>query len=107
MMRIGLVIAVCVALSACASTPSVQLPAAPPPGEPGDLFGLGPSQIRTAFGAPAFKRHDGNAQMWRYDGQTCKAFVFFNKVHGTSAVRHVETIPRGQTIAADLNCLYA
>lgn len=105
MMRIGFIAAAVLVLAACASTPSAKLPAAPPPGEPGELFGLAPAQIRTAFGAPAFKRNDGNAQMWRYDGRGCKAFVFFNKAGGTPAVSHVETLPRGRTIAADLNCL--
>lgn len=107
MKRIGFIAAACFVLAACASAPSTELPAAPPPGEPAEFFGLAPAQIRTAFGTPGFKRHDGDAQMWRYDGQACKAFVFFNKKDGAQAVRHVETIPRGQTIAADLNCLKA
>jgi hypothetical protein len=45
--------------------------------------------------------------MWRYDGAACKAFFFLYGVPGTEQVRHVETLPRGQTDAADDGCLNA
>ena len=109
------IILLCAGLAACAMprqgqivqqpTPRVSLPAAPPPGEPGDLAGLQPAQLRVLMGDPAFIRKDGPAEMWRYDGPNCKAF-FFLYPYGTSLlVRHVETLPRGRDIAADQTCL--
>ena len=99
----------CAFLAACASapkeTPNVSLPPAPPPGEPADLAGMEASALRVAFGAPAFVRKDGPAEMWRYDGAGCKAFFFLYTNGSPLAVRHVETVPRGSEMAADANCL--
>ena len=105
----------CSALAACASTrpaatvpqqaPRVALPPAPPKGEPGDIAGLGATQLREAFGAPAFVRKDGTAEMWRYDSASCKAFFFLYPYGSALLVRHVETLPRGQVMAADESCL--
>jgi hypothetical protein len=59
------------------------------------------------FGLPALVRHDGNAQIWRFDAPGCKAFFFLYSRDGITAVWHVETAPRGANIAADENCLNA
>ena len=108
------IVLACAALGACATTPrqtatapTVALPPAPPPGEPVGIVGLTDAQVRLAFGAPAFVRKDGNDQMWRYDGAACKAFFFLYPQSGTPQVRHVETVPRGRDIAADISCLDA
>ncbi len=114
-MRPLAVIALCAMLAACVTArppqivqqppPRVALPPAPPPGEPGDLAGLQPEQLRILMGNPALIRKDGPAEMWRYDGPGCKAF-FFLYPYGTSLlVRHVETLPRGHDMAADQVCL--
>jgi hypothetical protein len=105
----------CSALAACAGNmpaPSVQqqapriaLPPAPPPGEPADLAGLQSTQLRVAFGAPAFVRKDGNVEIWRYDSASCKAFFFLYPYGDALLVRHVETLPRGSEMAADETCL--
>jgi hypothetical protein len=104
----------CSALAACAGkqvatvqqqAPRVALPPAPPPGEPADLAGLGATQLRVAFGAPAFVRKDGTAEIWRYDSSTCKVFFFLYPYGNAMLVRHVETLPRGNKIAADESCL--
>jgi hypothetical protein len=101
----------CAVLGACASpppkeTPSVALPAGPPPGEPAWITSMDSQGLRTAFGQPAFVRKDSGSEMWRYDGAACKAFFFlYPGVSGSTIVRHVETLPRGATIAADENCL--
>jgi hypothetical protein len=59
--------------------------------------------LQAAFGKPAFVRQDGATQMWRYDGNSCRAFFF---LYGApAAVRHVETLPHGKTEAADMDCL--
>ncbi len=104
------------ALVACASPPQaplpvsqqVALPPAPPPGEPAGIVGLEETQLRAAFGQPAFIRKDGTAEMWRYDSPGCKAFFFlYPAVSNALAVRHVETLPRGADMAADTGCLAA
>jgi hypothetical protein len=96
-------------VAACAAPQAnkVALPAAPPPGEPGNLAGMDAAGIKTAFGAPQFVRKDGTAEIWRYDSASCKAF-FFLYPNGTSmAVRHVETTPHSANEAADSACLQA
>ncbi len=107
---------VCVALfglacAGCANAPQTPtmnaLPPAPPKGEPGGLTGMAPAQLRVAFGRPAFVRKDGAAEMWRYDGQSCKAFFFLYPDGSGMAVRHVETVPRTPDKAADPACLKA
>jgi hypothetical protein len=85
----------------------VALPAAPLPGEPAGIAGLDATQLRVAFGAPSFIRQDGTAQLWRYDGGGCKAFFFLYPDGNSLSVRHVETLPRGQQMAADTSCLNA
>ncbi len=103
---------VCTCLGACAGQkpappPEAALTPAPPPGEPADLAGIAPEQLKVAFGEPSFVRKDAGAEMWRYDGAGCKAFFFLYPSGATLAVRHVETLPRGQAMAADIACLDA
>ena len=110
MRRILISICVCGALCACAAPrqpqpPSVALPSAPPPGEPAGAAGLQADALRVAYGAPAFVRKEGSFEMWRYDGASCKAFFFLYPDGGRLAVRHVETVPRGEAMAADPRCL--
>jgi hypothetical protein len=100
----------CAALCACAAVPppvvpKVALPAAPAPGEPAGVVGLDADAVRVAFGSPAFVRKDGSTEMWRYDNPSCKAFFFLYAGGASLSVRHVETVPRGQDIAADPACL--
>ena len=92
-------------LAACESTG--RLPSGPRAGEPAGIVGLNQVQLKSLFGAPAFERQDGAARLWRYDGAACKAFFFFQNDGGKLAVRHVETVPRGSSIAADITCLDA
>lgn len=114
-MRSLAVVFVCLLLAACATRPlqpppqpppaRVAVPPAPPPGEPPDIAGLHSTQLRELFGAPAFVRKEGTAEMWRYDGSGCKAFFFLYPFADALLVRHVETLPRGRDIAADEQCL--
>jgi hypothetical protein len=96
-------------VAACASRHEQQalVAPAPPAGEPADIAGLAPANVRAEFGAPSFVRKDGTAQLWRYDGQSCRAFFFFYDQNGVQAVKHVETLPRGAAMAADTTCLDA
>jgi hypothetical protein len=81
------------------------IPPAPPRGEPGQYLNMPASGLQAAFGKPAFVRKDGATEMWRYDGQSCRAFFF---LYGSPLmVRHVETLPRGAQNAADMACLTA
>lgn len=90
-----------------APPPAVALPPPPPSGEPSGLAGIDANALRVAFGAPAFVRKDGTAELWRYDGASCKAFFFLYPDGSALTVRHVETLPRGHDIAADAACLTA
>lgn len=115
-MRKSATLLLCSALAACAGNsrqvasvpqpaPRVALPPAPPKGEPSDLAGLGANQLRVAFGTPAFVRKDSGAEIWRYDSSSCKAFFFLYPYGTAMLVRHVETLPRGNIMAADETCL--
>jgi hypothetical protein len=105
------VILFCALAAACAApratTGTVKLPDAPHEGEPAGTTGLNEAALRASFGPPAFVRRDGTAQIWRFDAATCKAFFFLYSKDGNTAVWHVETNPRGPSIAADENCLSA
>ena len=109
MKRIALVFLTCAALAGCATKPPlrVNLPPAPPSGEPVGTTGMREADLRATFGAPAFVRRDGTTQIWRFDGVNCKAFFFLYSRDNQTAVWHVETMPRGNAIAADPNCLNA
>lgn len=88
-----------------APPPSSAIPPAPPRGEPGQYLNMPASDLQAAFGKPAFVRRDGATEMWRYDGQTCRAIFF---LYGTPlTVRHVETLPHAAQNAADMDCLIA
>jgi hypothetical protein len=88
-------------------TPTIPIPAAPPRGEPEGFVNLPAAQLRAAFGTPAFMRHDGASEMWRYDGAACRAFFFLYGEGNSRIVRHVETLPRDADSAADPACLTA
>jgi len=107
MTRLACVLLICTALAGCATQPvrHAVLPPAPPAGEPAGTTGMHEADLRAAFGTPALVRHDGTAQIWRFDGASCKAFFFLYSRDGETAVWHVETNPRGVGIAADENCL--
>jgi len=115
MLKRSYVFVLALALAACAAPQRAQpplpaqvsLPPAPPPGEPPELVGLQEGQLRAAFGSPAFIRKDGAVQMWRYDSASCKAFFFLYPASNALAVRHIETLPRGTSMAADAACLAA
>ena len=85
--------------------PSAAIPPAPPRGEPELYLNMAGSGLQSVFGRPAFVRKDGATEMWRYDGQACRAFFFLYGAPLT--VRHVETLPHGAQNAADMGCLTA
>jgi len=111
---IGIVVP-CALLAGCATSPSpkppassaheVIVPAPPPAGEPADLAGLRSTQLREIFGAPNFVRKEGSMELWRYDAAACKAFFFLYPYGESLLVKHVETLPRGSSRAADQTCL--
>ncbi len=101
---IALLAAGCAATAPGPQTSAV-IPAAPPRGEPALYINMQSANLQAAFGRPAFVRKDGATEMWRYDGEACRAFFF---LYGAPlAVRHVETLPHGAQSAADSGCLTA
>ena len=108
-MRTSIAVTICLLLGACATPPPPAAPLPPPPpiGEPGDAMGLTASQVRTEFGKPSFVRTENGSEIWRYDGVQCRAFFFLYPKGDSLGVRHVETLPHGKEIAADLSCLAA
>lgn len=111
MRKLATLLMLCTALASCVTRPAapaqVRLPEAPPAGEPAGTTGLHEADLRAAFGLPALVRHDGTAQIWRFDGANCRAYFFLYTRDGATAVWHVETIPHGVNIAADQSCLNA
>jgi hypothetical protein len=106
MKRIAFVIVSALVLAACAGAPTARLPDAPPAGEPAGYAGIDSGQVRVAMGNPVFTRKEGaGIEMWRYDGQGCKAFFFLYPKGAALSVQHVETIPRPQDASADVGCL--
>ncbi len=99
----------CAGLAACASQPrqTALIPPSAPTGEPAGIAGLAALQVKATFGEPSFVRKDGVSEVWRYDGQTCRAFFFLYPSGDGKVVRHVETLPRGTQMAADATCLDA
>ncbi len=92
-------------LPQAALEPTVPLPPPPPKGEPQGFAGIDAARLTALAGTPAFTRKDGATEMWRYDAGACRVFFFFT---GTPArVQHIETMPRGQSAAADSECLSA
>jgi hypothetical protein len=71
------------------------------------VAGLTAEAIRVTYGAPDFVRKDRTTEMWRYDSPSCRAFFFLYASGSAETVRHVETLPRGATMAADQICLDA
>jgi hypothetical protein len=113
MVRPLALLALALMLTACAAKPAAPPPIAPqtsiPPsparGEPSQYLNMAAPGLEAALGHPNFVRQDGLIQMWRYDGQACRAFFF---LYGQPlSVRHVETLPHGQESAADSACLTA
>ncbi|GAA0587875.1 hypothetical protein [Rhizomicrobium electricum] len=103
-----LAIALVLLLGACTTTPQparTPLPASPPAGEPRELIGLTGPQLQAMLGRAAFSRRENGSELWRYDSPQCRAFFFLYAEGGTTRVRHVETVPRGRTMAADPGCL--
>lgn len=110
MRRLACLMTLALALAGCGTTQTqapntAAIPPAPPRGEPSQYINLDGVALQAAFGKPAFVRHDGVTEMWRYDGAACRAFFF---LYGAPlAVRHVETLPHGKDLAADRGCLAA
>ncbi len=105
-LSLALLAAACAAKTPVPHTASATaIPSAPPRGEPSLYMNMPGTALQAGFGHPAFVRKDGATEMWRYDGEACRAFFF---LYGTPlAVRHVETLPHGVQSAADSACLPA
>lgn len=112
MIRHGFILSLALLAAGCAakvvqqpSAPVSGIAPAPARGEPTAYVNMQAMALQAILGKPAFVRKDGATEMWRYDGQTCRAFFF---LYGSPLmVRHVETLPHGGQTAADTACLMA
>ena len=113
-----ILIAALFVLAGCAAKPgavpsavpvaaAVPLPPPPPKGEVTGVTSLNATSLRDTYGVPSFVRKDNGAEIWRYDGPSCRAFFFLYTDGAQQVVRHAETLPRGADIAADATCLAA
>src|SRR5689334_24144579 len=77
MKKLAVLLMACCVAAGCATKPAppprVALPPAPPPGEPAGTTGLREADLRATFGMPALVRHDGAAQIWRFDAPDRKS----------------------------------
>ncbi len=93
----------CLVLAAC-TAPGTR---GPGPVDTSGLTGMSDAQVKAAFGTPSFVRKDGTAQIWRYDGASCRAFFFLYANGNALSVSRVETLPHGAAASADPACLAA
>jgi len=61
--------------------------------------------LRARYGQPNFIRHERDAELWRYDGQSCAAFFFLYREGTMWRLRYAETMPKGRSDPADPVCL--
>jgi hypothetical protein len=85
--------------------PPEPAPPPPPPPPPPLPTPTDAQSLRAAYGTPAFIRREPDSELWRYDGTMCAAFFFLYLDGATYRIRHSETAPRGQDMAADADCL--
>ena len=64
-------VAVLGALAGCAPVGAAVPVAAVAPVQPGSLVGATPAVLAAAFGPPALRRVDGEAQVWLYHSPVC------------------------------------
>lgn len=72
---------------------------------PKDLVGKSGLQITSAFGAPAFLRKDGEAQIWQYRGTNCLLDVFLYKDGTGYKVKYAELRRRARGELTESACL--
>jgi hypothetical protein len=61
--------------------------------------------LRSRYGTPDFIRHEGESELWRYDGADCAVFFFLYREGGALKLRYSETMPRGMGGAVDPVCV--
>ena len=72
---------------------------------PKDMVGKSGVQITSAIGAPAFRRKDGEAQIWQYRGTNCLLDVFLYKDGTSLKVKHAELRRRASGGLSESACL--
>lgn len=72
---------------------------------PKDMVGKSGLQITSAIGAPAFRRKDGEAQIWQYRGTNCLLDVFLYKDGASLKVKYAELRRRARGGLTESACL--
>lgn len=77
--------------------------------DPGELRGMPALEIEKLFGAPGFRRRDGEARIWRYSAAVCHLDLFFypaKEVPGRPLVAsHFEIRNVGDEAVSSRRCL--
>lgn len=71
----------------------------------GELAGRTVTEVTALLGKPEFRRKDGAAEVWRYDGAACFLDVFFYEAQGAVRVKHAEIRRRSGTTLSEKACI--
>lgn len=81
-------------------------PAAARPVVAAQLLGLGPETLRRWLGEPAFRRHEGTAEIWLYAGPACALDLILYPEGGRLRVSHAAARASGAEPRTEARCLH-
>lgn len=86
--------------------PQTRVAARPSPiASTGELAGRTVTEVTALLGKPEFRRKDGVAEVWRYDGVECFLDVFFYESQGAVRVKHAEVRRRAGASLSEKACI--
>lgn len=92
--RQGTVLALVLALAACASDDFADSAASPGSVRLGNLAGLAPAQVAALYGQPDFRRNDPPAEVWQYRSADCVLDLYFYSGAGGEQLVFAQSRPR-------------
>ncbi len=81
-------------------------PAAARPVVATQFLGLGPETLRRWLGEPAFRRHEGTAEIWLYAGPACALDLILYPESGRLRVSHAAARASGAEPRTEAGCLH-
>jgi hypothetical protein len=88
------------------SMPVTAEPAAARPAAAAQFLGLGPEALRRWLGEPAFRRHEGTAEIWLYAGAACALDLILYPEGGRLRVSHAAARASGTELRTEAHCLH-